>query len=155
MGPPPDNCRQQYHWSLFAPVAEALFHLGEPLAVPIHPSLNAADPDPRANADAWLREAGFGSPGQAREALSLPAGRQLVVGWDGLDPLQCPALLADPTLPAGVTPLEAVRAALVLSLSSVWLYHPDGPLLWTAHRLRRRIRLVSLRGNDPVGIPAD
>jgi len=154
MGPPPDNYRQRYHWSLFAPVGEALFHIGDTLAVPPHPCLAGATPDPRANADAWLRQAGFNSPEQAREALSLPSGRQLIIGWDGLGPSQYPALLTDPSVPLQPTALETVRAAVVLSLCSVWLYHSDGPLLWTVHRLRRRIRLADLGPSQVRGNPA-
>lgn len=147
MGPPPDNCVQTFHWSCMGTSPDARIRLSAPVGLPRPGRTDDADLQERirVEADGALTAAGYRTPGEARDAISLPPGRHLVIGWDGLDPDTRPAPLRRDLYPPTLDPRECVRAALILSLCSTHLYDPDGPVLWTAHRLRRLVRLGESR----------
>lgn len=144
MGPPPDNQCQSFHWSCYGAGPDALLIASTTFVLPPLPAVGVLPPapdDPRAIARAWLAAAGFGTPEEARARLVLPEGRRVVVGWDPLGPDPCPKFIAAGVISGVPAARDAVRIALVLSLCSTWVYDPEGPVLWTAARLRRRVRL--------------
>ena len=90
-----------------------------------------------------LRGFGFASPHEAWEAIrdTLPQAPCLIVEVPPEDIPEPPISLS-----------EFLRNALILGRCGSHLYHPDRPLLWTARRLDRRIRLVEFNPSHYANI---
>jgi hypothetical protein len=87
--------------------------------------------EPRACLRRWLHDCGFVDGDEARAAIALPPGPSICRAD--------PALA--PTLATALKPVEGLRLALVLGLSTPWIYDPRRPLLWTVASLTRRLEL--------------
>lgn len=83
-----------------------------------------------------LKQCGFADEREARAAIALPIASCLC----RIDPAPQPAPVAT------LSPADALYHALVLGLSTAWLYDPARPVLWTRASLTRQLELFDGRG---------
>jgi len=83
-----------------------------------------------------LKQCGFADEREARAAIALPIEACLC----RIDPV--PLRVPVVTL----SPADALYQALVLGLSTPWLYDPARPVLWTRASLTRQLELFDGRG---------
>ena len=86
--------------------------------------------------ETWMAACGFADARDAVAALPLPAGPRICRPDPNVTPEPVSSLL----------PFEGLRLALVLGLSTSWLYDPRRPVLWTHTSLTRRLALFDGRG---------
>jgi hypothetical protein len=83
-----------------------------------------------------LEQCGFADEGEARAALALP-----------IEPCLCRIDPAPRPAPVGtLSPTDALYHALVLGLSTPWVYDPARPVTWTTASLTRQLELFDGRG---------
>jgi len=83
-----------------------------------------------------LKQCGFANEGEARAAIALPIEPCLC----RIDPAPQPAPVAT------LSPTDALYHALVLGLSTPWVYDPARPVTWTTASLTRQLELFDGRG---------
>ena len=96
-------------------------------------ALDFVTQNPVAAVERRLEKLGFASPEEARVALLPPLPRCFCV--------------EDPSIPVQrftrLAPEELVEQALILGLSTAWLFDPGRPVIWTRASLKRRIVLYA------------
>jgi len=83
-----------------------------------------------------LKQCGFADEREARAAIALP-----------IEPCLCRIDTAPQPAPvATLSPADALYQALVLGLSTPWVYDPARPATWTTASLTRQLELFDGRG---------
>ena len=83
-----------------------------------------------------LKQCGFADEREARAAIALP-----------IEACLCRTDLVPQRVPVDtLSPADALYQALILGLSTPWLYDPARPVLWTRASLTRQLELFDGRG---------
>ena len=91
---------------------------------------------PFASVRRWLKACGFADELEARAAIALPVGPCICRADSTQSPVDVSTL----------DPRDALTQALILGLSTPWLYDPRRPVVWTSASLTRRLELFDGRG---------